>query len=88
MECVLAFSYDSPEWGGAPRTIGVGTKLRADHEAVRVGGANHCVSPDTPDDERPRMEDFIGDGVQTVHRPVPDGWRRDLHGHGRPFDQQ
>src|SRR5688500_7523599 len=57
MECALSFSFDDPVTGQAV-TIERGARLRADHVAVKVGGA-YWVPDGTPDDAKPALVDFV-----------------------------
>jgi hypothetical protein len=84
LECAVAHSFDNVD--GAAVTVVRGTRLRADHPTV-LAAPSLWVDPLAPDDERPFFDHGTG-GVTTTHKPIPSGWRRDLHGGGKPWDQQ
>jgi hypothetical protein len=82
--CCVPFSTDID---GTPRTVRDGEILRGDDPAY-LAAPVYFAPVGTPHNERPKVADFVGEGVTTERPPrAPDGWRRDWHGGGKGFGE-
>jgi hypothetical protein len=77
-QCCVSFAFVDPRTT-VPRVVKAGEIIAPDDPALGHVPAFFCEVGEAHA-ARPHVSDFILPGVQSEHRPIPDSYRRDVHG--------